>query len=1100
MNTIIVRNKKGFGAIEVIFAIFISTIAILTLNIFITQMNMENKKLSDSSNLARKNYDFLELMNNPTMWKATVLQADNYTYFACKLGLNHHPDIDTTKVNCAEIGNGFKLVNADNNAVMYDQAEVDNLGRAVGFTPEGVKCFGFDDNLGSDECPTHYNISWTLPCLQISAANCKEPMAKVVVKQVSKYRTKTALNSTKEFSLNVNLPRSVEIAPRDSSYMININSQQMEFDVLKTDYAVDTFNLKIKTANSSAGSVVSIQNNKIVYTPKPNFYGIDKVYYTVEQSMFDKVSKADGVMWVKVMTPYTWVGEGPIAETNQSTGKKWYSLYHKKNWCGTVVDGKCTYFNANPNNPNDSLSDGEMRQASLVFNELCKNCSVLVKGLPTGAAGGPVVTVNSIEMADTFPGELKQVDNISLYIQRNSYNRLTSDPDMKFAFWQRGGTFIGANTNATLLLDEVVAENKYINVDRNGWVGNGPRDIIMDGVLVNTFGHFAVEGGKFYAPKNVALISGVNVIANASVFFNQNGRVTVHPRYNGGNIIHAPGVSFNEFAFNGAGGFDFSIVGDMNVKDMIYYQVGYENQIRGHIGAGHGNINVSRNVYLHGGGGFMVNGWTGWGYVNIVMNGTQDQYIYSNLDLNGNKDRTKMGRLPVLVINKPSGVLHIKGDLGFTTGIDYRAGTISFYEAEEKAAGDKQMIEFSSAWNSMFIKNTSANELVLPNVEFAPQCAYIRIENNFRVAGDFIQDKAKYTSQCGGYPFGPQTRKIFVEGDVYAKSGGNEYDYNGLVTLELVGTGDQKIIGNSDTTFKNDLNNSNGGANGGVNTVVDTGIDQAKGYLIHVDIRKTTGRVIMSGAIGFMGRFRIIQPGDGVNATNATLSFANTNDCCAPGYAIMDVSGNPGNKLKIKGLNIQRSLNLTGGTIEITGGLNLPNTNGGYNVGVVSNGRIELAGNLYYNDNFDKVTADVNRAKLAFLGSADQKLYVAMTSQGTRVGSFDFEVDKKTGATQIGTLNVDCLGVANSMVYVESLDLKNGKINLNNCGFKASKNVLIENGNMDVVTVDPDTGVASSQTIVNGQINRGASPGSFLYNSLSNNNGGMIIPDVVAGN
>ena len=243
MKSQLVRNNKGITAIEIVFALFISGVAILTLNIFVTQMNLENKKLTDSSSTARKNYDFLELMNNPTIWKATVLDVQNYGFFSCKLRLNPHPDL-TQPLDCAKVTNSFRITNGDN-TILYDQNEKNVNGAVVGFTPEGSKCFGYDSVTGSDSCPTHYEVSWDLPCLQIG--NCKEPMAKVAVKQLTKYQTKVALNSEKIYNLNINLPQSVDIAPRDSAFMVNINSAGTELDVLKTDYSVDTFNLKLKT-------------------------------------------------------------------------------------------------------------------------------------------------------------------------------------------------------------------------------------------------------------------------------------------------------------------------------------------------------------------------------------------------------------------------------------------------------------------------------------------------------------------------------------------------------------------------------------------------------------------------------------------------------------------------------------------------------------------------------------------------------------------------------------------------------------------------------------------------------------------------------------
>ncbi|MBL7543497.1 MAG: hypothetical protein JNL11_06750 [Bdellovibrionaceae bacterium] len=1077
-----VHNSKGLTAIELLFSVFITAMAILTLNIFFTQMNFENKKLSDNTIAARKNYDFLELMNNPTMWKATVLDVQNYAFYSCKLSLNPHPDA-VEPVDCSKVDNKFRIVSGDGSGtVIYDQNEKDDHGQSVGFTPEGVKCFGFDATHGSDSCPTRYEVSWDLPCLK--NANCTEPMATVLVKQITKYQTKPVLNAEKKFNLNVNLPQSVEIAPRDSTYLVNINDPQVEINVLKTNYAVDTFNLKVKTVESAIGSTVSIQKNKIRYTPKPNFYGIDKVYYTIEQNLFDKVTKSDGVVWVKVMTPYTWIGEGSIEETNSLTGKKWYSLYDKRNWCGTVVNGECTHFDADPSKKIDLVKDTDMHSASLVFNDTCIKCDVLLKGLYSSTPSG-AIRVNAIEIAENFPGEIKQVDDLNIVVLRNSYSRKSDDPELKYAFWQRGGSFIGANSKANLLMDEVYLQNKSISIVRDEYSTSVQLNFqVRPTMMLQGFGHMGIEGGKFYAPENLSVYSGYNLIGSASQFYNQNGRVTVFSRWNGGNTIDANGVSFSQFAFDGSGGYEYGIVGNFNVKDFYLYQTGGENQIRSLIDSGDGNIYVSRNIYLHGSGGFMVNGVPGWGYANFIMNGNLDQYIYSNLDLNGNKDRTKIGRLPILTIDKPAGITHIKGDLGINTGIDIKRGTMKFYDDEERAVGDKQVVEFSAAWNQMFIRNTSAAQLVFPNLEFAPQCSYINIETDIRVTGDFIQDKKKYTTVCGGYPFGPHTHKIYVEGDVYANSGGNDYDSNGLVTIELTGTKNQRIIGNSDDNFKNVLNMDD------ISTEITTNIPAAKGYLVHVEINKRAGKVIMTGAIGFMGRFRVVKRGGGIDASNAILAFANSNDCCSPGYGILDLDGLPSKTLRIKGLHIQRSLNLNSSTIEITDGLNLPNPNGAHNNGVVSNGTLKLIGNsnVYYAGNFDRVTSDVDRAKLVFSGVGTQTLYSVMSSDGGRVGTFNIEINKKVGSA-VGVLHLDCRERSASTFVFESVTIKNGNLNLNSCGMKVTKRLEVERGNFSV-------GQKSEEKIVeNGVINRGVSPGVFQYDSLSNK--GTIIPEVL---
>jgi hypothetical protein len=1056
-------------------------------------MNLENKKLSDNSNSARKNYDFMEVMNNPATWKATVLDVKNYSYFSCKLGITPHPDAGV--VDCAQIDNKFKIINNDNGSIVYDQTEKDAADKLVGFTAEGTKCFGFDAVNGNDNCPTHYQVTWDLPCLRV--ANCKEPMAVVAIKQITRYSTKTGLNSDKVYSLNVNLPQAVEIAPRDSTYMVNINDPNVTLDVLKTDYAVDTFNLKIKTVSSSVNSTVSIVDNKIVYAPKANYYGVDKIYYTVEQNLFDKVTKADGVIWVKVMTPFTWVGDGQVVDTNSFTGRKWYSLFDKMNWCGQVVNNKCNHFNANPDNQTNWLSDSELKNASLVFNEMCSNCHVLFK-IPSGHPQ-TVITLNAMEVTENFAGELKQVDHLKLLTVRNSYNRNANEPALLYSFWLKGGTFIGANSKASLLTDEVFAENKYITFERNGWTGNGPRIITRGSLNFNTYGHFSVEGGKFYAPESLELVSGYNQITNKNYFFNQNGRVTIYPRWAGGNMLDAPNVVFNEFAYNGTGGFDHNIMGSIYVKDLFYYQAGYENQLRGLIGENDGHIYVSRNMYMHGGGGFMVNGWGAeWDYLRIEFNGSTDQYIYSNLDMNGNKDRTKMGRLPILVVNKPAGVLHIKGDIGFTTGIDYKAGDIRFYDDEEKVAGDKQMVEFSSTWNRMWVKNTSGKELVFPNFEFTPQCAYMKLETDFRVAGDFIQDKRKYNPQCSGYPFGPQTHKILVEGDIYATSGTNEYDSNGVVTLELTGNKNQTIYGNSNSSITNNVSNlSAADMPFGINPTHDSGFELARGYLPHIDIRKSGGSVKVQGAVGFVGRFKVAVGNlASVDASEAIISFANTNDCCAPGYALLNLDGMESKRLRVKGLNVQRALNLQGTILEITHILNLPNSYS-YNNGVLTDGTIHLYGDWYYNDSFDRAMTDVNRAKIIFKGGSTQTIYATMLTGNRAVGTFDIEIDKRTeNPYVVGKVSLNCQTYDPSVFQVESLKIEYGNLELNNCNFKATKSINIVRGDLQEPSVSEGGGVIYIPH-ENGRIHRGAVPGVFQYGSLTNN--GSIVPNVVAG-
>ena len=605
--------------------------------------------------------------------------------------------------------------------------------------------------------------------------------------------------------------------------------------------------------------------------------------------------------------------------------------------------------------------------------------------------------------------------------------------------------------------------NRSIQIDRDVWSGNGPRNIVIRPTMtVSAYGHFSLEGGKFYAPENINLYSGFNQIKNSRNFFHQNGLVTVFPRYLGGNLLDAPDVIFNDFAFNGSGGFDYGIVGNMTVRDLTYIQPGFENQLRGFIGTNAGSLYVNRNIYMRGGGGFMVNGWAGWEFAKIIVAGQGDQYIYSNLDLNGNPDRTQIGRLPVLVINKIDGsTLHIKGDLGINTGIDYQAGLLKFYDDEERVVGDRQMIDFSSMWNSMYIKNTSGHELVLPNFSLTSSGSYMRIESDFRVAGDFIQAK-------GAYPFGPKARKIFVEGDIFVKSGTNEYDFDGLVTLEMTGTKDQRIVGFSTDFYKNNVSGL-APVEGLPDPVITTNVPAALGYILHTDINKDGGTVTMTGAIGFAGRFRVIK--GQVDATAATFSFANTNDCCAPGYAVLDLSGIASKTLTIKGLNIQRSLNLSGSTLLVTDGVNLPANAGGYNSGSVINGNINISHNLYYNNNFDRGTSSVNRAKISFVSTAGPStIFAAMTQDSSRYGTFDFDF-------QSGYTMLDCQGITDSVFYAKNINVTSYKmLLLNNCGMKVSQNITIQ---------------------AMGTISRGVTPGPFSYGTLTNN--GNIQPDVVAG-
>jgi len=133
--------------------------------------------------------------------------------------------------------------------------------------------------------------------------------------------TKGELTSD-EFSVKVTVSsvNDVPVALADKASFIE-DSINNSIDVLANDFDTENDTLTIKTINYSGTGAAVIENNKVIYTPKPTFSGVETISYVINDGQDDSTSATLTItVTAKAPTPNPEPIPEPVPDTKKSSG------------------------------------------------------------------------------------------------------------------------------------------------------------------------------------------------------------------------------------------------------------------------------------------------------------------------------------------------------------------------------------------------------------------------------------------------------------------------------------------------------------------------------------------------------------------------------------------------------------------------------------------------------------------------------------------------------------------------------------------------------------------------------------------------------------
>lgn len=908
----VIRSRSGVTLVELTIAVSISLVSVMAIGSVANYVETNRRVgMRDSARLEKK-IELINAISNPRVWLATTNDADNLEYLKCVMSGGA----------CEALPKGLKL-RRPNGETLYDHTLTQG-GETVGISPDGSQCYGFNLVDGNDACPARYLLTWNISCP--AAGPCAAPSIRVNGEY--QYKPKTIREpiqaSRYSFNFDINLPEVSPLYAFQDELILAVNQAPATIDVLKNDSVMSSKTAYVKSISSPSMGTATYVDGKITYQPNPGAYGMERIDYVIEEMRFGQLVATTGVLWIRVMTPYTWVGDGSTP-----------SILDANNWCGSVVDGKC----AHDLGSGGVLSNAHLSTAALVFNENCNSCVV---DLEAPVDGGGTLTLNSIELGVQFPGVVYQKSNVRIHNRRLAATgtKQPSDPSLTGMFSQKGGTFVGSDDPSHTL--EVA--RRYPSYSST---------TVPEGINA-----FDIEGGRFIAPKGSLEIIGDRMnVAAAAQFDNNGGTVVVKPKHGStlaskqGTIVNTSNLQFNHFVFSSVGGGDYAINFSQSFKTVdLTLELNSINDAMRDVSEDHAanpkEIEVSGNINIIGDGGSQLDGSSDRA-MRIRVNGIADQTIRSTA--------AKAGCLSSLIIDKPSGRLTLEGQVCVEHDLEYVRGEVESAGAEVIWGG---IMSYNGSYTS-----TSATPLELANLRIANVMSHNTITAPLVVSQKLILDMCFHRpSSCSMYSLkATGAGRFFVKGDVEVISYWHDTDRSLMPTIELVGDGNQRLIGPSVDPM---------------NTNLLTKFRAPP--LPNVVFNKTGGSVAFSGKIGFMGDLSI-PAGHIVNAQGASVEVRTRHGI---GFGRFDIP----NGLTVRDLAYSSGVDLGGSTITVLNQLVDALPDGWWHP---YNGTIDLQGDFALRS-FKSHSATPNNFLIRFSGIATQTIAGPLEPPSPSISEWSF--------------------------------------------------------------------------------------------------------------
>jgi len=290
-----------------------------------------------------------------------------------------------------------------------------------------------------------------------------------------------------------------------------------------------------------------------------------------------------------------------------------------------------------------------------------------------------------------------------------------------------------------------------------------------------------------------------------------------------------------------------------------------------------GTINVNGNLYLTN------TATAGGGSATINIAGTANQTIDATTII------VNQSRLPIVIINKSSGILTLSGNISFSANVTYTAGTI------DPTTSTCNIVNNVIITGSFPVYNLAIAAAANVTVTIA--------------AGSILTATNNLSLQSGAFNININTGTIAVQGDIVDNNTGTAGGGNGTILIN--GTGIQNIT--------------------------STGIIN-QGRFPAITINKITGTLVFPSLITVRGNWIYTAGTLDVTTNNSTVVFANTLTITGShtlNNISFDAAGNytitvaAAATLTVNGNMATGNINnltFTGGAINLNGDLNLSNT------------------------------------------------------------------------------------------------------------------------------------------------------------------------------
>lgn len=912
------QRNHGFGTVELLVSIVIVIQAMLALSVVTQLIARSTSGATVKTNSLEVKSRITSFLLHPDNWAATLEDPVNKTYLSCRMA---------NQGGCAQTAS-LRLVRPDG-GVYFSHAD------GMGLTKNGAICTGYNAADRNPACPASYAITWTVTCPGLTDP-CTRPSIQISgtfnYQNESENEATVFQSESMGFTLRQAVPDVSDLIIMPQILNVNMGDANVDVPVTLTDprllQRISGFELEATPQKGSASVVGG--STLIRYTPQSIFYGSDTFKTRASYSQFGRTKRASGIVLARVMTPYTWVGDGGDSD-----------FYNPRNWCGEVVNNACTY------NVAIDRVGGDMRGASPVFNELCGSGSTCVVNIDAEALP---LRLNSLEMTNGFIGTVNLRRSLAIETARAgtlqaatcSISYDPEDPD-------------GTVANPLLALPRDVGAISWNNPRPDALITHG-RLAVGGGRLVvdNSAGLGVLELG--FGNQNMNCVRALNVWGQGDLEFQgpagsirvnaRNSWLSLNPdnilgaeladfavgvdwsAFGGLTVMHETGsIAMNRLNFSSQHPYRISgkvVVGDLHYQPGMVTGSIIQETVAGLAPAQdvlRSAIDVTGNLNVSGSGGFGAHSsypdhrlgtirLIGTG--NQVITGEAPSYIAppgtsSNADLlassvpigwGGVHARLGIfGALPNLLVDKPSG-----GTVTFQDLVP----VASSLRITEGSSVDMSQADLALTAGQVFIENHANNPpLLVRNLYMVAEWGGIRLSGQMRVTENIYLENW----HSSNYWAENANSFILLEGDLISRRYVSSNFGAFPLLIKLVGSANQKI--RSDMGGEGTASFCNGSTFYTVAGVTSKFCNLVTAGIPRIQIEKTGGQVAVEGSVTLLHDFEVISP------TLVDLSLASLRFYSMNGYDTQRFLLNTAVPVTVEDLIIQKSVDFNGLDINV---------------------------------------------------------------------------------------------------------------------------------------------------------------------------------------